>query len=160
MKRANAAAGIRPLDTASAPQTPSTGATHWRARRNPGVARTDMRALDAAARTHTSAGTRVSGNVFDARDTSPSIALHIDTLVLDGVPVSQRARVLRAIQTELHTLCAGLSEQGPRVCVRETPSEASEFIASEQPDANGRAIARAIFRALRLDIPRNERGGS
>lgn len=87
------------------------------------------------------------------RDLPLAIGLHIDTLVLDGFAASQRASVVRALRTELDSLCGNLSRLGTDVDARAWRSAAAQFVQTGAPDTDGRAIARAIFRALRLDQP-------
>ncbi|MCP3705423.1 hypothetical protein M3I54_00185 [Paraburkholderia sp. CNPSo 3274] len=109
---------------------------HWRARRDTGA---PWRHADNVPQTTA------------PRDPPRAIDLHIDTLVLDGFATSQRARVVRALRAELDLLCVNLSRLGTDLDARSWRSAAAQFVQTGAPDADGRAIARAIFRALRLD---------
>jgi hypothetical protein len=162
MKQADAAARAAPLDAAFAAPTSPGGPTHWRARRNPVMTgAVDGRVPAAVPRTQGATVAPIDATARTARNPSASLALHIGTLVLDGIPASQRNQVRRAIEAELLELCTGLlREHGTRVEARERISGASEFPASRRPDVHGRAIARAIFRAAQLERPGHERGGS
>ncbi|CAB3801309.1 hypothetical protein LMG27177_05022 [Paraburkholderia fynbosensis] len=115
---------------------PRRDVTHWRTRRD---TRAPSRHADSVPQT---AAPHVSPHVID---------LHIDTLVLDGFARSQRARVVRALRAELDLLCVSLSRLGTDVEARALRSAAAQFVQTGVPDADGRAIARAIFRALGLD---------
>ncbi|MBK5124382.1 hypothetical protein IQ288_31595 [Burkholderia sp. R-69980] len=162
MKHADTARAV-PLDAAFAAPTLSGGPTHWRARRNPVMTGAVDGRVPAAAvpRTRTEAVAPIDATAHIARTPSASLALHIGTLVLDGIPASQRNQVRRAIEGELLELCTGLlREHGTPVDAREMISGVSEFRASRQPDAQGRAIAGAIFRAAQLERPGRERGGN
>lgn len=109
---------------------------HWRAHRDAGV---PSRHADSVPPTAA------------LRDLSHSVDLHIGTLVLDGFAPSQRVSVVRALRAELDSLCLKLSRSDTNVDARAWRSAAAQFVPTGVPDADGRAIARAIFRALGLD---------
>jgi hypothetical protein len=114
-------------------------ATHWRTRR------------DTKPDAWHSGATAPRTPTTPPHAVSRPIDLHIGTFVLDGVAVSRRDAVVRALQAELDALCADLSRRGTKIDARDGRFAAAEFVPTDSPAGDGRAIAQALFRALRLD---------
>jgi hypothetical protein len=134
---------IKPALNASSPTAGGglNGNVHWRTRRD-------------AAHGQASAGGGM--NRMPGRGAARPVALHLETLVLDGVSPGQRAGLLHALEAELHALCTGLgqasqsSRDSAPVSSRSIPTATADFTVTGNAASDGRAIARAIFRALRL----------
>lgn len=80
------------------------------------------------------------------------IALHIERLVLDGVPLgaAQGARLRRAVEQELARLIArgGLPDAGQGGAVARADAGAIRMRPRDDADALGRKIAQAAYRGI------------
>jgi hypothetical protein len=95
-----------------------------------------------------------------SRGDQPSINLHIERLVLDGLPVSrgQGELVQAAIETELTDLLAeqGLSSSSAGA-VAHLSADSIQVTHDSKPASMGHQIARAIYASLTPAPPRETR---
>jgi hypothetical protein len=81
----------------------------------------------------------------------PSIHLHIEELVLHGLPSNDRHRIGEALQRELTSL---LSEEQPPTSFAKSAEidylngETFQTTGTVRPEATGAQVARAVFGAL------------
>ena len=85
-----------------------------------------------------------------ARTGPERITVDVETLVLDGVPAGQRARVVAVFERELARL---LRERGPGEISRPVARPAPELPAGGTPDRLGLALARSVHVALTAPGP-------